>query len=171
MDDQVSGKTFQYDIALSFAGEDRAYVDQVAQLLREKNIKVFYDEFALAETWGADLYVFLDEVYRKESRFAAVFISRHYAAKPWTTHERQSIQARALNELGPYLLPVRLDDSDLPGFRPTVGSVDARRISVERLVELIQEKLDKIPGQALTAPKHFRVPRTAGESRRLLAQR
>lgn len=115
--------------------------------------------------------MFLDEVYRKKSRFAAVFISQHYAAKRWTTHERQSIQARALNELGPYLLPVRLDDSDLPGLRPTIGYVDARRFKIEQLVDLIQEKLDGVPGKALPAPQFFRVPRTAEENHQLLAQR
>lgn len=32
-------------IALSFAGEDREYVDQVANLLRDSGVKVFYDKF------------------------------------------------------------------------------------------------------------------------------
>lgn len=166
-----SGKTFEYDIALSFAGEDRSYVEQVAQLLRDRHVRVFYDEFAIAETWGADLYEFLDEVYRKKSRFAVVFISRHYADKTWTTHERQSAQARALNELGPYLLPVRLDDSELPGLRPTVGYVDARRITVEQLVSLTQEKLGGVPGETRPTPQFTRVPRTPEETRELLAQR
>lgn len=171
MNTQASGKILQYDVALSFAGEDRAYVAQVAELLRERNVRVFYDEFAIAETWGADLYTFLDDVYRKKSRFAAVFVSKHYAAKPWTSHERQSVQARALNELGPYLLPIRLDGTDLPGLRPTTAYVDARRITVERLVELIQEKLGEVPGETLSPPTFARVPCTAEENRRLLAQR
>lgn len=65
MNEHSSNETFEYDIVLSFAGEDRAYVDQVAKLLQGKGVRIFYDEFAIAETWGADLYVFLDEVYRK----------------------------------------------------------------------------------------------------------
>lgn len=171
MNAKASDETSVYDVALSFAGEDRTYVAQVAQLLREKNIRLFYDEFAIAEAWGADLYTFLDDVYRKKSRFAAVFISKHYAAKPWTTHERQSAQARALNELGPYLLPVRLDDTDLPGLRPTVHYVDARLTTVEQLVDLIQQKLSSAPGETLSVPELARAPRTAEESRQLLAQR
>ena len=35
----------EFDIALSFAGEDRKYVDQVANLLRNSGVKVFYDLF------------------------------------------------------------------------------------------------------------------------------
>jgi len=36
---------FEYDVALSFAGEDRAYVEKVAKYLKEKSIRVFYDKY------------------------------------------------------------------------------------------------------------------------------
>ncbi len=42
----------KYDIALSFAGENREYVDMVARLLKEKGISVFYDSFEKANMWG-----------------------------------------------------------------------------------------------------------------------
>lgn len=135
----VRTETFDFDVALSYAREDRAYVQEVAALLQRRDIRVFYDEYAVAELWGNDLYVLLDEVYRKRARFAVAFVSRYYASKPWTQHERQSAKARALTEVGPYLLPVQLDDSELPGLRPTVGYVDARHTSVERLVWLIEQ--------------------------------
>jgi len=35
---------FEYDVCLSFAGEDRAYVNRVAKSLRAKGIRVFYDD-------------------------------------------------------------------------------------------------------------------------------
>ena len=41
-----------YDIALSFAGEDRAYVQEVATALQAAGVKVFYDEFETADLWG-----------------------------------------------------------------------------------------------------------------------
>jgi hypothetical protein len=119
----------------------------VAARLRDLGVRVFYDEYAAAEMWGTDLYVLLDNVYRKRVRFTVMFVSRHYASKPWTQHERQSAQARALTDLGPYLLPVRLDDAELPGLRPTVGYVDARRTSPEELTRLIQQKLLVTPGK------------------------
>lgn len=45
----------KYDIALSFAGENREYVDKVAKLLKDKGISVFYDLFEKANMWGKDL--------------------------------------------------------------------------------------------------------------------
>ena len=116
-----SGETYEFDVALSYAGEERSYVHEVADYLRANSVRVFYDEFFTSKLWGQDLYTFLDAIYREKSRFTVVFISRSYVAKTWPSHERQSAQARALTELGPYLLPVRFDDSILPGLRPTVS--------------------------------------------------
>jgi hypothetical protein len=100
----LPGRDAEYDVALSFAGEDRAYVERIARLLRLRGVRVFYDEFMTADLWGEDLYVLLDEVYRKKSRFTVIFASEHYARKSWTSHERQSAQARALDEPRAYLL-------------------------------------------------------------------
>jgi len=57
----VPSEVFAYDVALSYAGEDRAYVEQIAAQLRQEGIRVFYGEYAAAELWGNDLYVLLDE--------------------------------------------------------------------------------------------------------------
>lgn len=163
--------SFDFDVALSYAGEDRAYVEQVAALLRERGIQVFYDQYMESELWGNDLYVVLDEVYRRRARFTISFISVHYVSKPWTRHERRSAQARALTEDDPYFLPVRLDDSVLPGLPPTIGYVDARRTTVERLVEMIQDKLRGAPGVTSPSVPVLRVPRTSQQQRELLARR
>ncbi len=37
----VDDKNYNYDVALSFAGEDRAYVKKVAEILFEIGIRVF----------------------------------------------------------------------------------------------------------------------------------
>ena len=52
----------EFDIALSFAGEDRNYVDQVAHILKSKGISVFYDKFEEANLWGKNLYDYLHNV-------------------------------------------------------------------------------------------------------------
>jgi len=162
---------FEFDVALSYATEDRHYVQKIAGLLRENGVRIFYDEYVTADLWGKDLYTVLDEVYRKRARFAIVFVSSHYVSKPWTQHERASAQARALTETDPYFLPVRLDDSELPGLRPTIGYVDARNTSQEQLVDLIKQKVSDAPGATKPKPDILRVPRTPAQQRELLAQR
>jgi hypothetical protein len=159
---------YKFDVAISFAGEDREYVEEIVGLLKAKRVRVFYDTDYLAETWGEDLLEYFDDVYRKLARYAIMFISRHYAEKVWCRHERRSALARALEERRAYVLPVRLDDTALDGLRPTVGYLDARRFGTDGIVRATLEKLRGAPPpiSAIT-----RVPRTEAEQQQLLADR
>lgn len=139
-----------YDIALSFAGEEREYVDRVANLLKERGVKVFYDLFEEADLWGKDLYVRLSEVYLRRAQFTVMFISEAYANKLWTNHERRSAQARAFQEAQEYILPARFDDTDIPGVLSTVGYVSLKGRSPEDLVSLITKKLISSAGSVPT---------------------
>ncbi|MCG8546680.1 MAG: TIR domain-containing protein [Alphaproteobacteria bacterium] len=130
-----------YDVALSFAGEDRAYVEQVAVALDAAGVHVFYDRLEEANLWGKDLYSYLDEIYRRKARYCIVFISEAYGQKLWTNHERESAQARAFEENEEYLLPARFDDTEIPGIRPTTGYIDLRQRMPEELAELVVKKI------------------------------
>jgi hypothetical protein len=136
-----SGAEPRYDVALSFAGEDRKYVEQTAKALKRRGIKTFYDRYEVAELWGKDLYTHLDYIYRQRSNYTVMFISKHYATKLWTNHERKSAQARAFEESKEYILPARFDDTEVPGLLPTVGYVDLRNTTPTQLAELISRKL------------------------------
>lgn len=156
---------YEYDVALSFAGEDRPYVEAVAGRLRTAGLKVFFDDFEQIELWGGDLVVHLDEVYRTKARYCVVFISRHYRHKLWTTHELQSALARAVTERDAYLLPARFDDTEIPGVRPTVHYIDLRRLPPEQFANLITEKVRGTrpppPTAAPPATPRYRMPRVA----------
>lgn len=132
---------FRYDIALSFAGEDRKIVENYANLLMQKKVTVFYDKYEQSDLWGKDLYEKLDEVYRKQAKYCVIFISKHYEKKLWTNHERKSAQARAFKENREYILPVKLDDTELPAVRETVGYIDLRKTTIDDLVDLTLQKL------------------------------
>jgi hypothetical protein len=136
----------KYDVALSFAGEDREYVNQVAEALRAKGVKVFYDDYEQADLWGKNLYEHLTDVYQTQARYTVMFISVHYARKLWTRHERRAAQARALNEHREYVLPARFDDTEIEGLLPTVGYVDLRSATPEELANLVVRKLASKPG-------------------------
>lgn len=94
----ASNQSYQYDVCFSFAGENRAYVEQVATELRKAGVSIFYDLYEQTNLWGKDLYVHLDEVYRHRAKYCVMFISEHYSRKLWTNHERRSAQARAFSE-------------------------------------------------------------------------
>lgn len=134
-------KYYEYEVALSFAGEDRDYVKKIAQLLKKNNIRVFYDDYEKSNLWGKDLYEHLDKVYRNKSKFCVLFLSVNYKQKVWTNHERKSAQARAFKENDEYILPVKLDDTEIDGIRPTLGYLDGREESPESIVKAIMRKI------------------------------
>lgn len=134
-------QSFEYDVCLSFAGEDREYVARVHEELQLRGLRVFYDEAEQAKLWGKDLYSHLDDVYRNSAQYCIVFISKHYAKKLWTNHERRSAQARAFAENTEYLLPVRFDTTKISGLPQTVGYLDARKVHPAELAALAAVKL------------------------------
>jgi hypothetical protein len=137
----VANTEYQYDIALSFAGEDRNHAEAIAELLVSRNLKVFYDRYEQVELWGKDLYQHLQSVYRDKARYCVIFASRHYAEKLWTKHELRQAQARAFEESREYILPLRLDDTDIPGVNHTVGYIDLRTNEIEDIAHLICRKV------------------------------
>lgn len=143
----------EFEIALSFAGEDRAYVDEVATLLQKEGIKIFYDLFEEASLWGKNLYDYLSEIYQNKAKFTIMFISEYYARKLWTNHERQAMQARAFQESQEYILPARFDETQIPGVLLTVGYISLKSKSPSDFVETIKKKLvfsgSTIPSEAL----------------------
>jgi hypothetical protein len=164
-------QAFQFDVALSFAGEDRDYVEAIADRLHARGVRVFYDRYEQASLWGKDLYEHLDQVYQGAARYCVLFASGHYARKVWTNHERRSAQARALRENEEYILPVRFDDTDIPGLRPTVSYIDARFTTPDQLIDLILQKLQRPLEQATSILTAVHVPRTAEQQRQLIARR
>ena len=73
-----------------------------------------------------------------------IFVSKFYAAKAWTNHERQSAQTRAFNENREYILPARFDSTEIPGIPETVKYIDLNNCSPEKLASLIIQKIKLI---------------------------
>lgn len=133
----------QYDLALSFANEDRSYVSKVADFLKVQGVSFFYDEYNRVDLWGKDLYDHLIKVYRDEASYVVMFVSSHYKDKVWCNHERRAAQARALRECREYILPARFDDTQLDGLNETIVHLDLRKLSPRDFAVLICEKIGK----------------------------
>jgi hypothetical protein len=130
-----------YDVALSFAGENRSYVVEIATGLKAAGVTVFYDRFEKAILWGKNFVEHLADIYQHKSKYVVMFISEHYVKKAWPTHERQHAQARALVAREEYILPARFDDTEVPGMTTTVSYIDLRITTSAELVDLILDKL------------------------------
>lgn len=138
---------WEYQVALSFAGEQRAYVEEVSDELTRLGIRHFYDNKEQAVLWGKPLTRYLDDIYFEKSQYVVVFVSKEYRDKIWTKWEMNSAQDRALRESQEYILPVYFDDTRLSGLVGSLGHINARTTSPKQLAQLI---CDKITGNAST---------------------
>lgn len=139
-------KLYEFDVALSFAGEDREFVEKIAERLTLHGVRVFYDSYEQANLWGKNLFEHLHDVYSKKARYCIMFISSAYAEKMWTVHERRSAQERTLQQRDTeYVLPVRIDNTELPGLPTTLAYLNARE-GVHRICSLFIKKLGGVLG-------------------------
>jgi transcriptional regulator with XRE-family HTH domain len=141
-------RRYPYDVALSVARNQRPLADELTGRLLAEGFSVFYDKLYPEVTWGKDLAVFLDEVYRRKSRYCVIFVSADYAARMWTRHELRSALARAIEEKGAeYILPVQVDSTRLPGLAPTVGYLSLEAYSIQQIADLLMQKLRSAIGK------------------------
>lgn len=137
-------ETYKYDVAFSFAGEDREYVEKVALYLKNKNIAVFYDYFEEENLWGKNLISYLEEIYTHQSKYCVIFISQYYVQKEWTCYESAAAMIRMLDsnlKQKEYLLPVKFDEAKVSGILSTIGFIDGKKKSPDKLGNLIIKKL------------------------------
>lgn len=151
---------YKYDVAFSFAGEQRGYVKDVYDYLTLKGVKVFYDqdEAVDAETWGQNLVDYFNDIFRHKAKFCIVFISQEYANKIWTNYERQVIQARGLVDQG-YILPARFDGTKLAGEIETTKYVNLAHLTPEDFGNIILRKIQSKSAPDTPPAITFRTPR------------
>lgn len=160
-----------YDVAFSFAGEDRQFVEQVYKLLKDKGILVFYDNDNKAALWGKNLVDYLTELYDNRAKFVVIFISKNYAEKVWTNVEREAALAKAIREKREYILPARFDETSISGVLDTIGYIDLKEETPESFARLIEEKLLQsgftIPSYELRKPEYSFLLRANSKSSKL----
>lgn len=133
---------YEYDVAISVAGPDRKHAQDLYDALTENQISVFYDKERESSLWGKNLAPMLFDVFNKKARYCVVFVSKVYKDRKWTTHEFRSALARAVDQKGvEYILPIRIDDTEIDGLSPAISYVPIRA-GVEQIVKMIIEKLE-----------------------------
>ncbi|MCP4612183.1 MAG: TIR domain-containing protein [Planctomycetes bacterium] len=132
-----------FDVAFSFAGEDRNIAEELAIGLRAKSLKVFYDMFYKEELLGEDLSRLLGKIYRQASRFCVVLLSKYYPQKSWTRFELSQAQDKAISSRKAYIIPIRLDSTHVDGISSTTGYIDLREHSISYAIDVITKKVNK----------------------------
>jgi hypothetical protein len=121
----------------------RTLAETFARRLDASGYSIFYDEFQQAELWGRDLSIALGNVYSREARYCLIILSSDYVAKSWTNHERQSAISQFIQRRSDYILCLKVDDIDLPGFPSIVGYVALDRFGVDGVYKMLLQKLGR----------------------------
>lgn len=157
-----------YDVAMSFAGEQRDYVERVSVFLKEHGVSVYYDKDREVAQWGKDLYQTLHDLYKNKALYTVIFVSADYAEKMWPRHELRAAQERALSDATEYILPARFDDTKIPGLPATIAYMDLRKTDPPTLGETIISKLQqdsRFDKKKIRSPQEsVFVPKTWGDT-------
>jgi hypothetical protein len=106
-------KFFEFEIALSFAGENRDLARFIAETLESLDVPVFFDEMFEANFLGKAWSRQFKEVFSEKSRFVVCLLDVHHLEKIWPTFEREHFVPRIPEES---VIPIYLDDTKFPGI-------------------------------------------------------
>lgn len=137
---------YPWDVAVSFAGDQRAMVEGFRDLLNQRGYTVFYDFDEQHKLWGQNLRLKLADVYANDAEYMIVFLSKEYPEKDWPAFEIEIGKEAKKKRTQEYLLPLIVDDVNIVGLPKDVGYLDLRTTSIEQAVETLIKKIEE--GQA-----------------------
>jgi len=135
--------THTFDVALSFPGETRALVEQIAMEI-ERMLgpnSYFYDNNYVSQLARPSLDTLLQDIYRNRSRLVVVFLSADYQTKDWCGIEFRAIREIILERQNERIMFVRMDDGPVDGVFKTDGYIDGRKYSPRDIAKFIQERV------------------------------
>jgi len=139
------GRSFDFDFALSFAGENRELASTIRDQLIVMDCSVFYDAQFEVNFLGHTWHNQFEEIFGRRARFVVCLLDKYHREKIWPTFERECFAPRVKEHA---VIPIFLDDtpfvaiaSDIVGipFRDGlgVGAEIADRVTDEIVFKLV----------------------------------
>jgi len=136
--------THAFDVALSFPGEVRAVVEQIALELESRigPNSCFYDNNYVSQLARPELDTLLQDIYRNRSKLVVVFLSGDYQRKNWCGIEFRAIKEIIMERDHKKIMFVRMDDSLVDGVFKTDGYIDGHKFSPQEIAHFIHERVE-----------------------------
>jgi hypothetical protein len=113
-------KSREWDVAISFAGENRRLAKHIADQLEFLDVHVFFDEYYednyLGKTWSRQFKT----IFSDESDLVVCLLDAHHQAKIWPTFERDIFTPRVSEE---DVVPIFLDDTVFIGIPKDIVAI------------------------------------------------
>ena len=138
----AKGKRFR--VALSFPGEHRKFLAEVADRLARDlgQERVFYDKRYEAELARPDLDTYLQKIYHDDSDLIAVFLCAEYEKKDWCGLEWRAIRDLIKKRNSSAIMPFRFDSTSVPALFSIDGYVEIGQRSPTDVALLILQRLE-----------------------------
>jgi len=140
-----------FDVALSFPGEVREYVESVAVEL-EREIgpnSYFYDNNYKAQLARPSLDTLLQDIYKNRSRLVVVFLCAEYQEKEWCGIEFRAVRDIINAREHERVMYIKMDDGDVEGVFRSDGYIDGKRHTPKDVAKFIRERIEFCPNNAL----------------------
>jgi tetratricopeptide (TPR) repeat protein len=136
----------RFSVALSFPGEHRDYVEEMANALAEtlSKDKVFYDRFYEAELSRPNLDTYLQDIYHNDCELVVVALCKEYDQKEWCGLEFRAIRDLIKKRRDDEIMFLRVADGDVKGVFGIDGYVDCKNRSAADIAEIICERLSLV---------------------------
>jgi hypothetical protein len=140
---------FEFDVALSFAGENRELAELIYEGLTTLDVQVFYDAMFEANFLGKAWSQQFKDIFGGQSRLVICILDKQHLDKIWPTFEREHFVPRVADES---VIPIFLDDTKFPGIpRDIVGihfnfdrsDPDWRKKATDQIIMKLIDKLSK----------------------------
>ena len=136
---RAGDKEFDFDFAISFAGENRQLARTISSQLETLDCAVFFDELFEANYLGTAWHKAFKEVFGDRSRYIVCLLDKYHLEKIWPTFERETFLPRVADEA---VIPIFLDDTPVPGMpRDIVGIMFRNWDKSDNLVNRVTDEV------------------------------
>ncbi|KIM02931.1 MAG: disease resistance protein [Sulfurovum sp. FS06-10] len=134
----------KFDVALSFLGEKRSYVSDVANILRENLDKdsLFYDFDYQSQLARPNLDTLLQKIYSNNAKLIVVFLSKEYGQKEWCGLEWRVVRGIIKSKRDEQIMFVKFDDTKIDGLLSIDGYIDANISTSKKVADFIMERVE-----------------------------
>jgi len=113
-------KSREWDVAISFAGENRELAKKIAEDLEFLDVHVFFDEFYESNYLGKAWSDSFKSIFANESDLVVVLLDGNHQRKIWPTFERDCFTPRIADG---EVIPVFLDDTVFVGIPKDIAAI------------------------------------------------
>lgn len=124
-----------YDVFISYQSNDQKTVTQLAERLREKALRVWYDRWIIKP--GDDIFLSVENGLLT-SRKLIICMSPNYLKSKWGEMERSTAMFRDPNNSDRRCIPVLIKDCELPATLRRFRYADFRSDKVKGFIELLE---------------------------------